>query len=248
MRNDTIFLHDVNFLAFDEVYSTEINIDAFALFDMLYQQTNEKLYKDGRDKVFLWLKSNGYNSLSHRFNRGFKDAIVATDVQSWAISSLGVENLDKIEKGLAENIIHFVEENCLSEVGYELTDGRIIKIRGVDFVEKKMALDLGRTSLVSPEWTFQLINAYHRLYKYFSLTGDFDKAKVYFSKKDDLIKSMLSIAIQQNDSSLVYPYATLDEALIGHEYRTPKKGNLSTIGVAYAILALKGYDPLVYPE
>lgn len=40
------------------------------------------------------------------------------------------------------------------------------------------------------------------------------------------------------------PDATQAEAIIGHEYRTPKKGNLSAIGTAYAVLVLAGYDPL----
>ncbi|HIE35794.1 MAG TPA: hypothetical protein EYP89_00960, partial [Candidatus Omnitrophica bacterium] len=49
------------------------------------------------------------------------------------------------------------------------------------------------------------------------------------------------------DFTIAYPYATLPEAIIGHEFKTPKKGNLSVIGVAWAILTLKGYDPLVPP-
>ena len=48
--------------------------------------------------------------------------------------------------------------------------------------------------------------------------------------------------------SLAYPYATLPEAVIGHEFKTPKKGTLSVIGVAWAVLALKGYDPLIFPD
>jgi hypothetical protein len=34
------------------------------------------------------------------------------------------------------------------------------------------------------------------------------------------------------------------DALIGHEYRTPAAGTLSTIGAAYAVLGLTGFDPL----
>ncbi len=42
-------------------------------------------------------------------------------------------------------------------------------------------------------------------------------------------------------------WAITYDSAIGHEYNTPKKGNLSTIGVSYAILALTGFDPLVNP-
>jgi hypothetical protein len=48
----------------------------------------------------------------------------------------------------------------------------------------------------------------------------------------------------ESDGGLGLPYATQPEALIGHEYRTPKKGTLSVIGAAYAVLALNEFDPL----
>ncbi|MEW5694269.1 MAG: hypothetical protein AB1765_13360 [Candidatus Hydrogenedentota bacterium] len=44
------------------------------------------------------------------------------------------------------------------------------------------------------------------------------------------------------------PYATKPDVPIGHEYNTPKSGNLSTVGAEYAILALLNYDPLNYDK
>lgn len=48
-------------------------------------------------------------------------------------------------------------------------------------------------------------------------------------------------------NTLAYLYATQAEAVIGHEYNTPRGGNLSTIGVAYGVLALSGFFPLINP-
>jgi len=59
-----------------------------------------------------------------------------------------------------------------------------------------------------------------------------------------MIKEMLKLAINL-DGALAYPYATQAEAELGHENATPRKGNLSVVGVAYGILALKNFDPLV---
>jgi len=246
---------DINQPSFWQVYATEHNIDAYALFNMLYQETKEKKYKEAKEKVLSWLKRVGFNKKESRFNRGARegkygvkiDKEVATDVHSWAISALGPEILNKWQPDLAEKIIEFVEKNYLVEVKFVKPDGEIIKVKGVDFVSKEKAKNLNRPSMVSPEWTFQLINAYRRMENYYKQKRNFKKMKEFKTKREDLIKNMLKLAIEINNS-LAYPYATLPEAIIGHEFKTPKEGNLSVVGVAWAILVLKGFDPLVFPK
>ncbi|MCM8797601.1 MAG: hypothetical protein NC923_07005 [Candidatus Omnitrophica bacterium] len=239
--------YDQNQPSFYEVFATEHNIDAYALFNMVYQETKDAKYKDARDKDLHWLKNVGYNKEEHRLNRGYKrglDPVVATDIHSWGISALGVDVLDTFEPGLAEKMIEFIEKNCLSETSYIKPDGQKVKVRGADFVDYKTATNLGRKPLVSPEWTFQLINAYRRLESDFKQRGDTKKEAKYRQKRQELIKAMLDLAIE-SDNTLAYPYATQAEAAIGHEYNTPKEGNLSTIGVSYGILALSDFDPLI---
>ena len=242
--------YDVNQPGFEEVFATEHNIDAYALFNLLYQETKEIKLKEAKEKILLWLKRVAYNPREHRFNRGCRrevDTAVATDVHSWGISALGVDVLDKIELGLAERMIKFVEENCQVNVVYVKPNGEKIKVEGVDFVDQKTAKGLGRGPMVSPEWTFQLINAYKRLSNDFAKRGEQEKTNRYNQKRLRLIENMLSLAIEDG-SGLAYPYATLADAPIGHGYNTPANGNLSTIGVAYAILSLLKYDPLVFKE
>lgn len=57
---------------------------------------------------------------------------MATDVQSWAISALGVEKLNTFEKDLAEKTIQFVEKHCYSQILYTNTQGEERKVSGVD--------------------------------------------------------------------------------------------------------------------
>jgi hypothetical protein len=233
--------------AFYDIFATEVSIDAYALFNMLYGETNDLKYKNARDLALGWLKNVAYNKKEHRFNRGYKqgalDSAIATDIHSWGISALGADILDTFELGAADKMIEFVEKNCVSEVSFTKPDGIKVKVKGADFIDRKTAAGLGRRPLISPEWTFQLINAYRRLELDFKHRGITEKVSRYKEKRAELIKSMLSLAIASNNT-LAYPYATQADAVIGHEYNAPKENNLSAIGVAYAILALTGFDPL----
>lgn len=240
--------YDLNKPSFYDVFSTEHNIDAYALFSKLYQETKGVKYKEAKDRVLVWLKSVAYNKAEHRFNRGYSnkriDAAVATDVHSWGISALGADTLDTFETGLAEKMIEFIEKNCVSIVLYTKPDGKKVEVKGADFIDYNTAAGLGRKPLVSPEWTFQLINAYKRLESDFKMRQDREKEIKYGGKKEELTENMLVLAIG-SDNTLAFPYATQDQAIIGHEYKTPSKGNLSAIGAAYGILALSSFDPLV---
>ena len=229
--------------SFTEIYATEINIDGYALFNMLYSETKEHKYAGAYKLTLLWLKNNGYNFSEHRFNRGFNDFHVATDVQSWGISALGVEVLDEFEENAAEKVINFVESNCISEDIFKKPDGTTVKIKGADFIDKNSAQSLNRKPLVSPEWTFQLINAYSRLVQDYKNKGDMGRAQRFKTSRELLIDNMIKLAVTIDGAS-AYPYATQAEAELGHENLTPREGNLSVIGVAYAILALRDFDPL----
>jgi len=195
--------------------------------------------------ILKWLKKNAYNNSAHYFKRGFKDNVIAADVQSWGISALGVQVLNTFEKNAAELIVEFLEKNCVSKVKYKKPDGNEAEISGVDFTDKNRLKKLKRKPSVSAEWTFQLVNAYLRLSEDFEALGDKDKALKYQQKREYFIKNMLKMAIEK-DEQFAYPYATSPNAVIGHECKTPRKGNLSAIGAAYAILGLTGFDPLVY--
>ena len=235
--------YDIEKPEFYQVYATEVTIDAYALFHKLFQSAGKEKYQLAAADCLHWLKSGAWNKSEHRFNRGHQDETVATDVQSWGVSALGVEGLDYIEPGVAEKVIEFVEKNCFSESSFTVPGKGSAIIRGVDFTDKKRMAELKRPQMISFEWTFQLINAYSRLASDYRRLGEAKKAEIYQQKKEKLLGQLLAGAISDS-GGLAFPYATLSDAEIGHENRTPAAGNLSAIGGAWAVLAIKGCDPL----
>jgi hypothetical protein len=136
--------------------------------------------------------------------------------------------------------------HCQSTVSYRLPDGRRTMVRGFDFMDHGARGYYKRPPLVSPEWTFQMANAYKRLADDFGAVGQTRKAGLYKRKREDLLTQLMAMASIQGNAA-GFPYATLGGVPVGHEYDTPAKGSLSTIGATYGILALAGYDPLRIP-
>ncbi len=248
-EKDQHFGYDPHLPGLEQVFSTEATIDAYALFDMLGREPGMARFKKGRDHCLSWLKKVAWNPEDQRFNRGYRempDYAVATDVQAWAISALGVERLGTIEPGAADRMIRFVEENCRSTVSYRLAQGRTVKVTGFDFVDHGALKHLKRPALVSAEWTFQMANAYKRMADDYNAMGETGKADLYIRKRKALLIQLMTMATVQGDGAGL-PYATLGGVPVGHEYDTPAKGSLSMIGATYGILALEGYDPLRTP-
>ena len=246
---DQHFDYDSRMPGFEQVFSTEATIDAFALFGMLGSEPGMMRFQPARDRCLDWLKKVAWNPVDKRFNRGFQqepDYGVATDIQAWAISALGVARLKTIESGAADHIIRFVEENCQNTVPYRMPDGRRIAVKGFDFTDRGALMHYKRPPLVSPEWSFQMANAYKRLADDFGSLGDSPKAGLFARKRKELLAQLMDMAIIQGNAA-GFPYSTLGGAPVGHEYYTPENGSLSLIGVAYGILALEGYDPLRGP-
>ena len=243
IATDQHFAYDPEKPSYHDVYPTEACLDAVALFHFLFQETGASQYRTAMESAVQWLQKNGYNRQSHRFNRGFEDPTIATDVQSWAISAIGVSGLERFESGAAEMIMAFVEKNCISEASFKKPDGQVVRITGVDFIDKELAGRLNRVPLVSPEWTFQMINACRTLAVDFTRLGALRKAAEYAAMGKTLKADMMILAVEDK-GGFAYPYATASNAPIGHENNTPEEGNLSTICTAYAVLAVTGFDPL----
>jgi len=237
---DQHFNYDPALPRYADSYATEINLDAYALFGLLAAETGAQSYRQGRAEVLGWLKRQGFNAVEKRFNRGFGDATVATDVQSWGVSALGREVLDTFAPQAARDILGYVEKYCQVRVPIP---GSQDWVEGVDFIHRAHAAALGREPLISPEWTFQLANAWQRLSADAAARGEQEMARDYSEKRRHLLRQMAKLAVPGGDA-LGFPYATLPEALLGHENRTPAAGNLSTVGAAYGLLALRGFDPL----
>ena len=228
---------------FPNVFSTEGNLDAWALFNMLYSTTKESNYLRGRDRVMLWLKKVAYNAAEHRFNRGFyrtPDLTVAPDTHFWAVSSLGPARLNEIEPGLADRLLSSIAESSEVTVYYKLQNGKLLPVKVYDFVDRGNPVVKERGSLVSPEWTLQAVLAYALMAEE---SADSQKQAQYRGRGADLLSGVLLMADRQGNQAAL-PYATKGGVAIGHEYNTPSQENRSAVGAAWAILALLDYDPL----
>jgi hypothetical protein len=244
---DQRFNYDPRAPSFYEVFATEHNLDAYALFNLLCRERINGDYRQAREDIVRWLRNVAYNKEQHRLNRGFFrgiDNTLAVDVHSWAISALGVVLLDSFERSFATKLVDIIETCCLTTARFLRSDGSTAEVRGVDFIDRNTAMRIGRQPLVSPEWTFQFVNAYRRIQIDCVRPGDDGCAALWRHKKESLLLSILGLA-GPTPFGFGLPYATRGQELIGHENRTPVAGSLSTVAVAYGLLAISGFDPLI---
>lgn len=179
--------------------STEHNIDAYAMLMMLYKKTGDEKYKIAADKIIDWLKEEGFkNGVPHR---GENDETVATDVVALAITFLGPQEL--VAMGLdPEDLIKFIEDECKVTVEYEKPDGTVINITGFDYTN---AIETGVRdySIISFEWTAEMISAYYTLADYYAEQGDVQKANLYREKANFFIEELNKAKIDG-----IIPYAS----------------------------------------
>jgi len=230
-------------------FSTEHNLDAYAFFGMLDKISDKQVYRKAKDKVLDWLVQHAYDKVDIPIRRGKGDSSIATDTYAWAIAAIGPEKL----LGLGMNpdrILEFVEQNCQVEVSYIRPEGKNVKIKGFDFAPQR---NLARGSVVSSEWSAQMVLA-------FKIVGDFyyhknmiAKARSYKSKAEEYLvelgKMIISSPSPSGQGESCLPYATQDFVDTGHGWMTPKgKSTGSLAGTAYTIFAYYNYNPLELKE
>jgi len=156
-------------------YSTEHNLDAYAFFNLLYTMTGNDIYRSSRDKVLQWLMAHSYDRPEVPVKRGKGDSTIATDTYAWSIAALGPQKL--IEVGLnPDKILEFAQENCAVETEYTAADGKKATIKGFDFA---LAQHVARGSVISTEWTAQMIISYRIMADYYRSQGVQTKALAY---------------------------------------------------------------------
>ncbi|MFH0877540.1 MAG: PilZ domain-containing protein [Candidatus Omnitrophota bacterium] len=231
-------------------YSTEHNLDAFAFYRMLYQISGQESYQAQAQKTLEWLKQNAYSALSQPVvKRGKGDATIATDTYAWSLTAVGPRRLAAIGMD-PDGIIDFALEHCSVSVTYRRPDGTTLDVRGFDFAK---AQHLARGGVISCEWSAQMIMALGIMVDYHRQQGNEAKASAYGRMADDYA-SELSKMIITSDSAVgqgdfCLPYASAEMADTGHGWRTPKGNKTGSVAAtAYAILAIKGYNPLVISE
>ncbi|PIP68121.1 MAG: hypothetical protein CO035_07115 [Candidatus Omnitrophica bacterium CG_4_9_14_0_2_um_filter_42_8] len=228
-----------------EWFSTEHNLDAYALFGMLYRITEEEKYLRAQARTFEWIKKNSFNKPEGRMNRGKGDATIATDTFAWAIASLGPKLLKEFGMD-PDQILDFAETNCMVMTDYMMQDGKRTKVTGFDFGKYE---HLARGGIVSTEWTSQMVVSFRIMADYYEENSDFNKAKYYNKKADfylsEIEKMVISSPSRVGQGQGCLPYATQDDVDTGHGWRVARGTKTgSTAGTAYTIFAKYNYNPL----
>jgi len=226
-------------------YSTEHNIDAYALFNMLYDLTGKEIYEKEKKSTLRWIRAHTYSEEAARFTRGKGDATIATDTMAWAIAAVGPVTL--LKEGMnPEGIMKFAEEHCAVSTDFRRPDGSIVRVKGFDFGKAK---NMARGGIVSTEWTAQMVVAFKVMAEYYMKLGKPEaaaelegKARFYL---DQLDKMVISSPSRSGQGAGCLPYASQPDADTGHGWRTPGGGDTGSVaGTAYTIFAKKGYNPL----
>ncbi|MCM8792002.1 MAG: hypothetical protein NC826_02485 [Candidatus Omnitrophica bacterium] len=230
-----------------EWYSTEHNLDAYAMFNMLYQITANEKYKEAADKIINWLILHAYDRPEVPVRRGKGDSTIATDTYAWSIASLGPEKLESIGIN-PDKIMEFAEQNCSVEVEYTRPNGERIKIKGFDFAASR---HLARGPVISCEWTAQMILSYKIMSKFYITKQMVTKAEYYERKAHDYLNDLFKLLISSPSpigwGEGCLPYATEDFVDTGHGWVTPKgKSTGSVASTAYGLFSYYGFNPLQF--
>ena len=226
-------------------YSTEHNLDAYALFNLLYEVTGNTKYKKAAENTLKWIKENTYSMKTQSMKRGKGDSTIATDTMSWAIASIGPRKLLEVDMD-PDAIAKFAEEQCAVNTTFIRPNSDRVRITGFDFGKAQNA---ARGGVVSSEWTAQMIMAFKIMSDFYKEVGDREKSKYYENKArfylDELDKMVISSPSRSGQGAGCLPYATQPNANTGHGWRTPSGGDTGSVaGTAYTIFAKKGYNPL----
>ena len=226
-------------------YSTEHNLDAYALFNMLYVLTSKEIYKEEKDSTFKWLKENTYSKNSGGMKRGKGDATIATDTLAWAIAAIGPAAL--LKEGMdPDGIMKFAEEHCLVTTSFRRPDNSVTRLSGFDFAKEK---NMARSGVVSSEWTAQMVISFGIMADFYAKLNDSQKAQEYGWKRDrylnELDKMVISSPSPSGQGAGCLPYASQPGADTGHGWRTPSGTDTGSVsGTAYTIFAKRGFNPL----
>ncbi|MCX5696721.1 MAG: PilZ domain-containing protein [Candidatus Omnitrophica bacterium] len=226
-------------------YSTEHNLDAYAFFNMLFELTGERRYKDAGQAILGWLVKYAYGKAELPVKRGKGDSTIATDTYAWSIAAVGPRKLEELGMD-PDKIMEFAESTCAVEVSYTRPEGNTLKVKGFDFAPRQ---HVARGGIISTEWTAQMIVSFKIMARYYYARNMAAKAQGYDQKADEYLTQLGNLVISspsptgQGEGCL--PYATQEMADTGHGWVTPKgKTTGSIAGTAYALFAYYNYNPL----
>lgn len=224
-------------------YATEHNLDAVAFYNLFYEVTGHKRYRDLAEKVKSWIAQYSYTSYSVPVKRGKGDSTIATDTYAWSVSAFGPQELFDMNMN-PDSIMEFAVENCEVCVTFRRKEGDV-KLKGFDFAKFRNSC---RGGVVSGEWTSQMILAFEIMADFYK-EKDAEKYEQYLEKAmfyfEELQKMLITSPSRVGREDPCLPYASKASVDTGHGWRTPKGNKTGSLAsTAYFLLAYSGYNPL----
>jgi len=217
-------------------YLAKDNLDAYALFNMLYKITGRKEYETAAAKALSWLADNIYDKNGIREREG---ADIVTDTYAWAIAAVGPQELE--EAGInPERLIEFAEKKCRVKTYYlrpPLEAGDLEKSR--------------EDVIIVSEWAAQMVLAYKIIADYYYQKGMIAKARTYAMKSGDLMNELDKMIIPnlsaygRGKSCLPYAAGDVVDSACGIKAQRNRTSGC-VAGTVYALFAYYNYNPLEF--
>ncbi|MBI4353498.1 MAG: hypothetical protein HY593_06220 [Candidatus Omnitrophica bacterium] len=240
------------------IYSTENNLDAYALFKALTAQPlngkDKQLFTSELASLKSWLKTKAYDPQSGLFRTGGKvnpatkkmewDPTKSLDVNSWAVSAIGTAALKddfgiSVDGWMSRTGKTFAVQN---DGGF---GGSIFEAKGFDFSDAVNAAKIGRAGIKWVEGTNQMISAYKQLSSFYAWT-DRAKSAYYLALAEYFTSRNPENAVPAN-GALGHLYADQSGAQIyannGYWKTAPGQAAASVAWVYFALRKVNPFDP-----
>jgi len=246
---------------FGSLYSVENNFDYYALLKVLKDkapdQNDRQLFTARFNALKVWLKNEAYDNTQGLFKRGGQyipatgnfvwDTAKSLDVNSWAISALGISTLAD-EFGVdVEGFVARIQETFAVQEDNSF-GGDIMTAKGFDFSDAANAGAVGRTGMKWVEGTNHMVLDYQLLAGYYR-AQDPVKADRYLELADYFQGRNADNAIVAGDT-LSYVVSDLADVQVFEStsnWKTaPGQAAASTVWAYFSLGTINPFE--VFPE
>lgn len=240
---------------FGTIYSVENDLDAYALFKTLMTQAarpeDRQFFAAQFSGVETWLKNEAFDPSAGLFKRGGSfyagpgqfvwDDVQSLDVQSWAISAIGIDALiDDFGISMDDLISAAHETFAVQDDGS--FGGDIFQAKGFDFSDASNAATLGRSAMKWVEGTNHMILVYKMLSDFYA--DDTTRSAHYQALADHFLARNADNAVEVAGTlSYLYTDQSPLQVFVGTPWMTAP--GRAVASAAWVYFSIQGMNPFV---